>query len=81
MVGLNSPHESIRFENYLLLSLYLTRFEHIENEAVKRLIRNNKTNLLTALVHVHPEKFDQQCDSGVCVDQLELILKQISAGI
>lgn len=81
MVGLTSPHESIRFENYLLLSLYLTRFEHIENEAVKRLIRNNKSNLLMALMHVHPEKFDQQCDSGVCIDQLEQILKQISAGI
>lgn len=81
MIGLTSPHESIRFENYLLLSLYLTHFQDIQNPLVRKLIVNNKSNLLKALVSIHPEKFDQQCDSGVCIDQLEQILRQISAGI
>jgi len=81
MVGLTNDNESIRFENYLLLSLFLTHFEGVINNDVRMLIVNNKTNLLMALSNVHPENFDNQCELGVCREELETVLRNISAGI
>lgn len=81
MVGLTNNNESIRFENYLLLSLFLTHFEGVINNDVRMLIVNNKSNLLLALNNVHPENYDNQCELGVCRYELETVLRNISAGI
>lgn len=81
MVGLTNDNESIRFENYLLLSLFLTHFEGVVNNDVRMLIVNNKTNLLMALADIHPEYFDNQCELGVCREELETVLRDLSAGI
>lgn len=81
MIGLGDENESIRFENYLLLSLFLTHIDLIDNDKVKLLIIKNKSNFLLALSHVHPEHFDSQCEYGVCRDELEQILRKISAGV
>lgn len=81
MKGLTNANESIRFESYLLLSLFLLHFNDIVNNEVRLLILNNKSNLLLALSHVNPEAFDLQCEYGVCRDELEQILRNFSAGI
>jgi len=80
MIGLIDEREGIRFENYLLLSLYIREFNEIMNEDVRLLIVKNKHNLLLALSEIHPETFDCMCDSGVCRDELEMFLKNISSG-
>lgn len=73
--------ESIRFENYLLFSLFLAHFSRISNRNVTLLIIKNKTNCMKALCNIHPENFDNNCELGVCKDQLEQFLGELSAGI
>jgi hypothetical protein len=81
MKGLTDANESICFESYLLLGLFLKNFDDVVNNEVRTIILNNKTNLLLALSNINPEAFDVQCEYGVCRDELEQILRNFSAGI
>jgi hypothetical protein len=77
MLGLTCKPDSIEFENGLLISLYITNFDHIANLQVKKIIIQNKENLKKALENTHPEVFDIRDEYKFGIIELEKLLDRM----